>query len=793
MSRNSTMMSAFSALSMGSTRRRRQRQQTEEPELSFGDLIPALPVDDSNRWTFKRYIILCASVAAVLSLLTVSVSVTTVAVKKTVSKRSHIVDDDKPEHIQRHRSAFSCSSNACVREAQRITQSLNKSSEVGPCEDFYTYTCQGWLSDNPVVAGAARTSYSLEIKERVEAGMMSFIEAETTGPVGAETPHNMSIIKKLVNFIRGCEQKENMVDVGVRPLKRVLADLSLRTWPSVRATEPAVEFVAGLVARALGESTVFSVSYGPDLANRSRNIITVDQPTLSIRRGHLLGNPRNLESYRIIVKQAMALTKPQEQLDGLAGDVMNLVHRIARSTKTTKERMKIGSHFLRERLDSLQAKTRWHWAKFLNTVFDGVTSVNDMHYIRVKTPFYVGHMSRILNTVSSATVFNYVGFRVVLALSPLLSEESAKEVARLRLRRRFESHGEAASRQRVCLHLAEDAMPLVVLHVYAVVFNKVYVPSIEKVIYSVESIRYFMKAFVEQAHWMEHSSKMAARYKLKTMSLNIFYPLWIMDTDKLARIYSSTMVNRKEIAESYYLLRRATMHRYWSKFSKDQAEPEWQGSAFDLECRYDCEANALYIPMGLFSEPILHSDVSAIFSISRPGARIAHAMLGAIDKRGFLYTVSSTYRKWWTEETHYRYAQVLSCFMEQYKGIVDRKLHLRLTSSGTSEMNVADNAAPEVLFEAFRQTVDDMDIDNRRFSMSGLNKFTLDQLFFISYAMGFCEEQKEDFLRKQILHGTTSPAKYRVNLPFSNMPSFAKAFGCSEDSPMNRTLRCTFW
>ncbi|XP_054923160.1 neprilysin-1-like [Dermacentor andersoni] len=603
----------------------------------------------------------------------------------------------------------------------------------------------------------------------------------------------MSIIKKLVNFIRGCEQKESMVDVGVRPLKRVLADLSLRTWPSVRATEPAVELVAGLVARALGESTVFSVSYGPDLANRSRNIITVDQPTLSIRRGHLLGNPRNLESYRIIVKQAMALTKPQEQLDGLAGDVMNLVHRIARSTKTTKERMKIGSHFLRERLDSLQAKTRWHWAKFLNTVFDGVTNVNDMHYIRVKTPFYVGHMSRILNTVSSATVFNYVGFRVVLALSPLLSEESAKEVARLRLRRRFESHGEAASRQRVCLHLAEEAMPLVVLHVYAVVFNKVYVPSIEKVIYSVESIRYFMKAFVEQAHWMEHSSKMAARYKLKTMSLNIFYPLWIMDTDKLARIYASTMVNRKEIAESYYLLRRATMHRYWSKFSKDQAEPEWQGSAFDLECRYDCEANALYIPMGLFSEPILHSDVSAIFSISRPGARIAHAMLGAIDKRGFLYTVSSTYRKWWTEETHYRYAQVLSCFMEQYKGIVDRKLHLRLTSSGTSEMNVADNAAPEVLFEAFRQTVDDMDIDNRRFSMSGLSKFTLDQLFFISYAMGFCEEQKEDFLRKQILHGTTSPAKYRVNLPFSNMPSFAKAFGCSEDSPMNRTLRCTFW
>ncbi|KAL1444877.1 hypothetical protein MTO96_045347 [Rhipicephalus appendiculatus] len=145
MSRNSSMMSALSGLSLGSARRRRQRQQTEEPELSFGDLIPALPSNDSDnrRWTFKRYIILCASVAAVLSLLTVSVSVTTVAVKHT---------------------------------AQRITQSVNKSDEVGPCDDFYTYTCQGWLNDNPVVAGAARNSYSLEIRERIEAGLMSFIE-----------------------------------------------------------------------------------------------------------------------------------------------------------------------------------------------------------------------------------------------------------------------------------------------------------------------------------------------------------------------------------------------------------------------------------------------------------------------------------------------------------------------------------------------------------------------------------------------------------------------------------------
>ncbi|CAN8015644.1 unnamed protein product [Ixodes persulcatus] len=636
-------------------------------------------------------------------------------------------------------------------------QSVNKST-VGPCDDFYGYVCHGWLQENPILAGASKTSYNLELKERIEASLSAFIEAGPSGPIQKETTRNMSAINKFVSFVRGCEQKENIDNVGMKPLKRVLADLGLRDWPTVRATEPKVEVVAGRVTRDLGESTLFAISVGWDLANKSGNIITVDQPELSIRRGHLLGNARNLEAYRNVIKSAMALTKPEENLEGLAGEVMNLVHRISRSTKTPKERLKIGTHFLRERLDSLQAKTKWNWSNFLNTILEGVTTVRSKGLIRVRSPFYIGHISRILNTVArqaSSTVFNLVGFQVALSLSPLLAER-ARSVARLRLRRRFESNGESTSRQKMCLHLAQDAMPLVALHTYKVVFSKLYSPSIEKAS-TFESIRYFMKTFVDQARWMEYSTKMVAKHKLKTMKVHIFHPHWINEEERLGQLYSQTTVNRKEIAESYYVLRRASMRYYWSKYGKGPIDQEWQGSVFDIECTYDSETNSLFVPMGLFSEPVLHSDISAIIGVARPGSRIAHAMLGAIDRRGSHFTVSNTYRNWWTEETLYRYAQVQSCFMEQYKIIVDRKLHLRLTSSGNTDVNIADNAAAE----AFLQTVKDMDLDERPFVISGLENFSLEQLFFLSYGLGFCEEQTDDFLKKQILHGTTIPAKYR--------------------------------
>ena len=40
-----------------------------------------------------------------------------------------------------------------------------------------------------------------------------------------------------------------------------------------------------------------------------------------------------------------------------------------------------------------------------------------------------------------------------------------------------------------------------------------------------------------------------------------------------------------------------------------------------------------------------------------------------------------------------------------------------------------------------------------------------------------------------------APAKWRVNGPLSNMPEFAKAFGCSEGDPMVRpaAVRAQIW
>jgi putative endopeptidase len=71
--------------------------------------------------------------------------------------------------------------------------------------------------------------------------------------------------------------------------------------------------------------------------------------------------------------------------------------------------------------------------------------------------------------------------------------------------------------------------------------------------------------------------------------------------------------------------------------------------------------------------------------------------------------------------------------------------------------------------------------------------FTNEQVFFIGYALTWCEVDTPEYLRQLVQSNPHSPAIARVNVVVGQAPSFAQAFKCAPNTPMNPSQRCDVW
>lgn len=81
----------------------------------------------------------------------------------------------------------------------------------------------------------------------------------------------------------------------------------------------------------------------------------------------------------------------------------------------------------------------------------------------------------------------------------------------------------------------------------------------------------------------------------------------------------------------------------------------------------------------------------------------------------------------------------------------------------------------------------------KNFKLPGLEKYTREQLYFISYGRLWCGKMTPEALLQYTQTNEHSPKKWRINGPTQNSPDFAKAFNCPAGSPMNPIKKCEMW
>ncbi|KAF9283223.1 18S rRNA pseudouridine methyltransferase [Mortierella alpina] len=204
------------------------------------------------------------------------------------------------------------------------------------------------------------------------------------------------------------------------------------------------------------------------------------------------------------------------------------------------------------------------------------------------------------------------------------------------------------------------------------------------------------------------------------------------------------------------------------------------------------------IPAAMIQPPLFHLDYPDYINFGGMGALIARELTYHFDRFGHLFDEAGDEVNRWSNASMINFYRRALCFVDQYgnytiKGLNNTDLHI--DGAATFDENLADNEGARLAFQAwrFRHQLSHGNIPSNNAFLPGFQNYTLEQMYFLSYAQTWCQKQDAQFLEWQISSDIHSPNKWRVNGVLRNSVEFATAFKCKQDSIMNPPNKCGMW
>jgi endothelin-converting enzyme/putative endopeptidase len=642
---------------------------------------------------------------------------------------------------------------------------------VDPCADFFTYSCGGWIKNNPIPADQAAWDAYGKLQEDNRLVLRQILEA-----AAVPSPQRSAEEQKIGDYYASCMDEAAVEKLGATPLK---ADLERIARLKSTADLPAELALLhpNDVGSFFGRAALFSFGSNQDAKNSTQFIAEVDQGGIGLpdRDYYFKDDPKSQEirkQYLAHVQKMLELLgdKP-EAAAAEAQTVMRIETALAKGSLTRVERRdpnKIYHKMTREDLQALSPTFAWD-RYFAEIGLPGVKSLN------VAVPDFVRAMNAELKSEDLMSWKIYLRWHLVHAQARYLSSAFVNEDFD------FYDHilsgtKEIQPRWKRCVRFVDRQLGEALGKVYV---QKTFSPETrQRAVTMVKQIEDEMGNEIRQLPWMSPATKEQALIKLHAVMNKIGYPdHW--------RDYSELKVVRGDAAGNGERGTAFEFRRWLNKIGRPLDRGEWYMTPPTVNAYYNPQMNDINFPAGVLQPPLFDPRSDDAPNYGNTGGTIGHELTHGFDDEGRQFDAQGNLRDWWTADDAKQFEQRASCISDQYSQYVivdDIKINGKLTLGE----DVADLGGLLLAYLAWQD-------ESKGRDLQPIDGFTPEQRFFIGYGQSWCSAERPEVQRLRATVDPHSPPKYRANGVVSNMPEFEKAFSCKPGNPMVRENRCKIW
>lgn len=674
-----------------------------------------------------------------------------------------------------------CRDPACFAISAELLRSVNHSGDA--CEDFWDYSCGGWIEQNPLPASKSRWDVYQEITFATRDKIRSLIN---TVPYPSESS---SLSWKVRNFYESCMAEEYIETDRDKPIKDVIR--SLGGWQILRelGTFDPLNWEFMRTLRVLHAEykvdAFFRIEVAPDDRHPATNIIKIVPAGLGLPdRSFYYRRPDGIvaHAYKRYLKDVVQLMGVvSSKASQFAEEIFHFEKRIAEMTPSKEEtRMPLQAYHRKTVKDLKKDAPSIPWRDILLAIYPKA-SVNEDTEILVVSPKFLVGVSRIISTSDRASLNNYLMWRLVNEYLPYLS--SAFTDILDMYQKDLRGVAEPMPRWEKCVEVTRSVLGYAV----GVMFARS-MEDRDEAIARVEAVFEVVRDAVAEdltgSPWFDNELRNSGINKIRTLEIQVGYPSQALHGSFLSRHYSTLTVQRSDFFRNILYGVRFQREVEQKKLLYPSGDSGWKPYLLKDRMSYIPTDNRIVVPDHILQEPLFHHQYTTPVLYGGFGTQLASLIVESIDEGNAMYNSDGQLVR--NEDIRVNQSLKSMTFQKNciFKYFLSKNLDSHAVLNHTSSDSVANIRALAEALKALEKSNEDT------LRQPGMDEYSNEALFYLSYGRSLCSavtRQQEDIERTMNFH-LDNPARLRGTVMLSR--SFTDAFQCSYSSNMYSSQSC---